>query len=64
MAAIDNLREAVEALEMVLTAPEHIIHQRETMTEFTSVVIIRLPLTERMKIEKVYWRLKKLTAGS
>ena len=62
MKHLDNLKEAVEALETILTAPENQINYREVdiWEPGRKVFIIKLPEAERIAVEKTYWKLKKI----
>jgi len=59
---LKELKEAVEALETILTAPEHIIYamDREIMNPSKNEVLIKLPIPEREAVEITYWKLKKI----
>ncbi len=66
MELLKELKEAVEALEAVLTAPEHQMTYQTPgiMTPNRSEILIKLPKSERIAVEKTYWRLKEIVEAS
>ncbi len=66
MELLKALKEAVRALETILTAPEHQITHLEpnSMKPNRHEILIKLPHSERVAVEVTYWRLKKIVEAN
>ncbi len=66
MELLKELKEAVEALETVLTAPEHQITYLgpDRMKPDHNEILIKLPKSERIAVEQTYWKLKKVVEAN